>query len=167
MTRDELERVALAYLNRFDCTAHKLERHLRTRAARSGAGAEAEPWIEALMERYRASGLIDDARFATNLAERLASGGKSARAIRSRLGARGVSGELVERLMRQRREHEPGGELAAAEAYVKKRRLGRFREPEERAKYWRRDLASLARQGFELDIARRALGPGPSTPDEF
>jgi regulatory protein len=167
LTRQKVEQLALAYLNRFDVSASKLRRHLATRARQAGVAAEAQAWIEELIERYLQSGVLDDSRYAKNLALQLAARGKSSRAITQKLASRGVAGEVTGELMKARREQEPGAELEAAKAYVRKRRLGPHRAPEKRAEYRQKDLASLARQGFSFDIARQALGPGPSSDDEF
>jgi regulatory protein len=69
--------------------------------------------------------------------------------------------------MAARRQAEPDAELEAARAYVRKRRLGPHRSPEKRAEYRQKDLASVARQGFSFDIAKKALGPGQGSDDEF
>jgi regulatory protein len=159
--------MALGYLNRFDVSASKLRQHLATRVRRLGGHADAATWISELVLRYQGSGVLDDARFARNLASQLNARGKSARAIAQKLAARGVPGDVASELMANRREQEPGAELEAARAYVRKRRLGPFRSPEKREAHRHKDLASLARQGFSFDIARKALGPGASTDEEF
>lgn len=167
LTRQKLEQQALTYLNRFDVTASKLQQHLIQRARRLGGHPDAARWIGELVERYLGSGVLDDKRFATNLAARLSSRGKSARAISQKLAQRGVPGEVASELMATRKQTEPGAELEAAQAYVRKRRLGPYRSADKRAEFLHKDLASLARQGFSFEIARRALGPGASTDDEF
>jgi regulatory protein len=167
-TRQKLEQLALAYVNRFDVSQSKLRKHLAERARKAGADpSSARGWIEELLARYLASGVLNDARLAQNLAAQLGSRGKSTRAIAQKLSARGVASELTEQLLARRREQEPGAELEAARAYVRKRRLGPFRPADERDARRHKDLASLARQGFSFDVARQALGPGPSNDDEF
>jgi regulatory protein len=59
----------------------------------------------------------------------------------------------------------PGSELEAARAYVRRRRLGPFRPEAERQPNRQRDLAALARTGFDHETAIRALGHGSD--DEF
>ncbi len=52
---------------------------------------------------------------------------------------------------------DPAAELAAALAYIRRRRMGPFRsppDPEQRL----RDLARLARAGFSQSVAEQALG---------
>ncbi len=167
LTARKLEELAVSYLNRFDCTVHKLKQHLRERVRKLGGSAEADTWIAAIIERYRGSGMLDDARFAKNFASQLASRGKSARAISQKLAGRGVPSEVAGELMAARKQDEPGAELEAARAYARKRRLGPYRSAEKREEYRQKDLASLARQGFSFDIAKKALGPGPASDDEF
>ena len=154
-------------MNRFDCTAHKLTRHLRERARKLGGDEQAAAWIAQIIERYELSGMLNDARFAKNLASQLSTRGKSARAISQKLAQRGVSSEVAGELMAARKQDEPGAELEAAQAYVRKRRLGPYRSAEKRDEFRHKDLASLARQGFSFDIAKKALGPGASSEDEF
>jgi regulatory protein len=167
LTRQKLEQAALAYLNRFDVSAAKLRQYLTQRARKAGGDEQAAPWISELVERYLGSGVLDDARFARNLTSQLTRRGKSSRAISQKLAARGVPGELASELMAARKQDEPDAELDAARAYARKRRLGPHRPEEERAEHRQKDLASLARQGFSFDTARRALEDRASTDDEF
>jgi len=167
LTRQKLEQLALSYINRFDCTASKLTRHLNERVRKLGGDENAAAWIAELVERYQSSGVLNDVRFATNLASQLGSRGKSARAISQKLAQRGVSEQVATELASARREAEPTAELEAARTYARKRRLGHHRDPAERDEYRQKDLAALARQGFSFDIARQALGAPPTSDDEF
>lgn len=167
LTKLKLEQMALAYVNRFECTASKLKQHLAGRVRKLGGDDSAAAWIAELVERYCGSGVLDDARFAKNLASQLTRRGKSSRAISQKLAMRGVPSEVASELMTARKQDEPGAELEAARAYVRKRRLGPFRSTETRDEHRHKDLASLARQGFSFDIAKRALGPGASSDEEF
>jgi regulatory protein len=167
LTRQRLEQAALGYLNRFDVSSRKLRQHLALRVKKDGGHPDAALWIDELVERYEGSGVLDDARFAKNLTGQLTARGKSTRAIAQKLALRGVPEEVAHELLATRKQESPGAELEAALAYVRKRRLGPYRSADKRGEHHQKDLASLARQGFSYDIARRALGPGASTDDEF
>jgi regulatory protein len=167
LTRQKLELMALAYVNRFDVSAAKLRQHLTNRVRKAGGAEQAAGWIAELVERYQGSGVLDDARFARNLTSQLTARGKSTRAIQQKLAQRGVSSDVTDELMTKRRAEEPGADLEAARTYVRKRKLGPYRTPEKRDEYRHKDLATLARQGFSFDIAKKALGPGSSNDDEF
>ena len=157
LTRLKVEQMALAYVNRFDCTATKLKRHLAERVRKQGGHENAEAWIAELVERYLSSGVLNDARFAKNLATQLTTRGKSSRMISQKLAMRGVPSEVAQDLMTARRQDEPNAELDAARAFARKRRLGPYRDAENRAEYRQKDLAALARQGFSFDTAKKAL----------
>lgn len=153
----ELEEAALRYLNRFDCSAAKLKTHLGGLIRRRGGDVPAlQGHVGALIERYRASGVLDDARFARNLSEQLQRRGKSRRAIVEKLRLRGITSSTVDFVVPKSQENE----LEAARALVKRRRLGPFRPEGERLENRRRDLAALARAGFSHGTAVRALGYG-------
>jgi regulatory protein len=154
---DELERLALRYLDRFDCSVQKLRTHLAGVIRRRGGDREIlGAKIDSLLERYQASGLLNDARFAGNLAERLQERGGSRRAIVEKLRRRGVTSGVAQAAIKS----SPASELEAARAFVRKRRLGPYRPEAEREENRRRDLAALARTGFDHDTAIRALGYG-------
>jgi len=167
LTRTTLEEAALRYLDRFDCSAARLKTVLTRRIPPGSADAtrrEVGGWIDELVERYQGSGLLDDQRFAKNFAERLRERGASRRAIQVKLRARGVSSETVDALTGVRNS---GDELAAAQAFAKRRRLGPYRPAEQRAQKRAKDLAAMARAGFEFDTAVRAIGHLPSGDDDF
>ena len=167
LTRLKVEQMALGYVNRFDCTAAKLKRHLSERVRKQGGHENAEAWITELVERYLGSGVLNDVRFAKNLASQLTTRGKSSRMISQKLAMRGVPSEVAQELMTTRRQEEPNAELDAARAFAGKRRLGVYRDAEKRAEYRQKDLASLARQGFSFDTAKKALGAKTGDDDEF
>jgi regulatory protein len=153
----ELEEAALRYLDRFDCSAKKLRTHLGGVIRRRGGDAVVLlGHVDALLERYRASGLVNDERFARNLSEQLSTRGKSRRAIVQKLRMRGIVSSVVEDVVPK----SSATELEAARALVKRRRLGPFRPEDERLEHRRKDLATLARAGFDHGIAVRALGYG-------
>jgi regulatory protein len=155
----ELDAAALRYLNRFDATQKKLGDHLlRVARKRGGDAATARAHIDQLLERYRGSGLIDDRRFATHRAQALQSRGASRRLVAQKLMQSGVARELVDQVLAE--SATPQSELEAAAAYVRRKRLGRFRTGDASPDTRRKDLMRLARQGFDFDTARRALGFG-------
>ena len=158
----ELEAAALRYLNRFDCSVQKLRGHLSGLVRRRGGDrALLEQHLETLLTRYQASGVLNDARLAENLASRLQERGGSRRAIVEKLRRRGVTSGVAQAAV----VTSPASELEAARAYVRRRRLGPFRPEADRQENRRRDLAALARTGFDHETAIRALGYGSD--DDF
>lgn len=163
LTKAYLERAALHYLERYASSVEGLRRVLLRRvdkAAREDRGdpAEAAPWVEEIVARFAASGLVDDRSFAEGRAASLRRRGESARRIALKLREKGVDGDLIGAVL----EEEDGpdreaAEFAAACRFARRRRLGPLRDPSERADRRDRDMAALARAGFSLDVARRVL----------
>lgn len=158
-----LERAALHYLQRYAASSAQLRRVLRRRVLRAAmlgetvdtATAHAE--IDKLVERYLAAGLLDDRRYAEAQAGSLSRRGASRYRIRQRLAAKGVDADLVEGALQAVAEERGAGDLAAACILARRRRLGPYRKSGDRAAHRQKDLASMARAGFSLAIARRVL----------
>jgi regulatory protein len=156
---DLLEKWALGYLERFASSAENLRRVLRRRVRRRTADNEtaqrAAPLIDELVERYRASGLIDDAAYAAARARGRLARGESLRRIAAGLAAKGVDAEDRAAALDALRENAPDPDLAAACAFARRRRLGPYRRgPADR----NRELGSFARAGFGRREADAVLG---------
>lgn len=164
MTAERIENVALHYLSRYSSSSGNLRRVLMRRVARAAAAHGDDPavgaeLVEALIVRFLRSGLIDDRAYAAQKAASLQRRGTSRFGIRGKLRQKSVDADLVDQALEQLDESGKGaGELAAACALVRRRRLGPCRPPAKRAAMRQKDLAALARAGFGLDVARRALG---------
>ncbi|HKX08354.1 MAG TPA: RecX family transcriptional regulator [Stellaceae bacterium] len=164
ITDSALEKSALFYLERYAASSGQLRRVLLRRIKRAEMlGAEATEIesarrrIEALIERHVASGVLDDRRFAESQAQSLQRRGASRRRIRQRLAAKGVDRDSVEGALETMDPEGETSELAAACVLVRRRRLGPYRAAGARQEFRQKDLATLARAGFSLDVARKVL----------
>jgi len=169
VSRLGLEGAALRYLERFDCSVARLRKVLSERvakAARAGVedAAAAPAIIEQILERYQESGLVNDQRFAKSFAERQRERGTSRRMIEQKLRARGIPEATIAELLP--RNESGQGELEAAQAFARRRRLGPHRKAETREAYRRKDLMAMARAGFNYDTASRVIGVGSSSSSE-
>ena len=162
VTPEYLENSALYYLQRFATSSANLRRVLMRKVERSSAAhgtdrEEGARWVDALIERYRRSGLLNDEAYAEAKAASLHRRGTSTRAIRGKLASKGVGQEQADAAIASvDAEVEGDLDLAAALAYARRRRIGPYRS-RERAERRDRDLAALGRAGFSYDIARRVV----------
>lgn len=158
VTPKYLENAALFYLQRFATSAANLRRVLMRKVERSARfhgtdPAEGAQWVEALIARFVASQLLDDALYAESRAQSLRRRGASGRTIALTLRQKGVEGGIIDTAMAAADEAEERPELAAAARLARKRRLGPYRATEGRREARERDLAALARAGFSYDVA--------------
>lgn len=152
-----LYEAALNHMARYAATEAGLARVLARRVERWGRlQEEAEPEeladamhrakaeIPGVLNRLRELGVLNDAAFAASRTRRLSREGKSRRATLAHLAAKGVKTPVL--------PDDPERELAAACAYLRRRRAGPFGEaPQDKI------LAAMARGGFSQSTARRAL----------
>src|SRR5262245_24720421 len=96
-----IEEWALAYLGRYATSADHLRLVLRRRGLRREGDsdgreeilAQADTLIEALIVRYRATGMLDDTAYAAARARRDLARGRSVRRIAAGLAGKGVARE--------------------------------------------------------------------------
>jgi regulatory protein len=165
ITAKYLQNAAAFYLERYPSTAEGLRRVLNRRV-RKAEIADApiidnvKQTIDAIVAKFVAAGVIDDKAFAQTKARALHRRGTSGRLTRQRLKLAGVDEETLDQAMAgldQELDTDPGQrEWQAAVALARRRRLGPFRQ-KDRKEHRTRDLAALARAGFDYALARKVI----------
>ena len=158
-----LKDIALGYLAKFAASSGKLKQLMKRRIDLSARAHEDDPMpLIAEMDRVLvdliARGILNDATFAEMMTRSIARRGGSKRKIEASLAAKGVSRADTSDALQKLHEDEPDSEIAAAVAFAKRRRLGAFRtEADESPERRRKDLMAMARAGFRMDVAKKAL----------
>jgi len=162
----EVELAALDYLRRFSVPAARLRRHLRDKATRSAAahGDALEDLfdeIDRVIPNLIARRLLDDDSHAEARVAALRDRGVAPGLIRQRIIAEGVSAERVEaaidRHLGDLRLTKASAALQSVVTAARRRRLGPFRAPDERAERRDKDLASLVRAGHPYALAKHVI----------
>jgi regulatory protein len=164
ITESYLHNSGLHYLQRFATGTENFRRVMMRkidRSCRHHADQNREDCIkmvDALIEKFTRSGLLNDETYASGKVASLRRRGESARAIEARLQAKGVRREDIRRALTAL--HESGGndDFHAALRFARRRRLGPFaagkvRDPE-------KQMAAFARAGYGYEIAGRVLKTG-------
>ena len=151
-----IERWALHYLERYASSAENLRRVLMRRVRRHSpqTAPQVAALIDALVARYRESGLLDDAAYAAGRVQSLHRRGDSLQAIRARLAAKGVATSDVAEAVSRLRSTATDPDLGAACAFARRRRLGPYRRA---AADHARELGAFARAGFNRRVAEAVL----------
>ena len=174
-TRAGLHEAALAYLARGAATADSVKKTLERRianwarrsirAGREGEGvatdaAAAREIVPEIVARLREVGLVNDSAFAENRAKRMASSGRSRRAIAAHLAHKGVDAATV----RDAVPRDAGAELGAALAFARRRRIGPFAAADAapegrdaRRAAEQKALGAMARAGFDWNVCDRVM----------
>jgi len=114
----------------------------------AAAARQAKAVIPKVIGKLKIAGVLNDDAFAASRAKRLTREGKSRRAALAHLAAKGVSPRQAGVVLGD----DPQRELAAACAYLRRRRAGPFGDAEAL-----KILAAMARAGFSQETARQAL----------
>jgi regulatory protein len=158
-----LYEAALTHLARYAATEASLARVLARKIDRwarqqmtdeadpetiTSASRSAKSSIPRIITRLKSSNVLNDEAYAASRAKRLTREGKSRRFALAHLAAKGIAPNTASGII----PDDPDRELAAACAYLRRRRAGPFGNiPELKI------LAAMARAGFTQSIARQAL----------
>jgi regulatory protein len=163
ISKTYLENAALYYLQRYATSAGNLKRILLRKVKRSCAFHQVPmedftPLVDDLVTRYMAVGLVDDKSFAQARVTSLRRQGHSGRSIIARLQVKGLSSAQIEAALKNVDEGNEEAEIAAAQAFVRRKKLGPYRKkPVTDPKDLQKEMAAMGRAGFSYDIARQAL----------
>ena len=158
VTSKRLYNIALFYLSKYEASYKQVGDMLRRRVFKAQVRGEAIPsdvndLIEETLKQLSNQHFLSDARFAENKARHWAEQGKSNQYITQKLKQAGIAADQIQALL----ENAETSELDKARQYVRRKKLGFMRPPEQQCDMHRKDLARLARQGFSLDVALQAL----------
>lgn len=165
ITAKYLQNAAAFYLERYPATAEGLRRVLNRRVRRAEMlqapiVENVQRVIDAVVAKFVDAGVIDDKAFAQTKARSLHRRGTSAKLMRHKLKLAGVDGGTLDKAMAGLDEElalDPRQrEMKAAVALARRRRLGPFRDKDRESKR-DRDLAAMARAGFDYDLARKVI----------
>jgi regulatory protein len=155
-----LYEAALNHLARYGATEAGMARVLTRkidRWARQNAAEDAEPETAAraakaaiprVIARLKTANVLNDDAFAASRAKRLTREGKSRRGALAHLAAKGIAPGTAAMALADDAERE----LAAACAYLRRRRAGPFGDAPEL-----KILGAMARAGFTQVVARQAM----------
>lgn len=146
-----LGEMAAGYAARYATTQQKLARYLVAKIRARGWADDGEPPVAALVARLVAAGAVDDRAWGEAKTGSLSRRGYGAGRVRGALAAGGLDADM---------RSELAGEVdaqAAAEAYARRRRLGRFAADARTPDQARRDMGTMQRAGHGWAVARAAL----------
>jgi regulatory protein len=163
VTPKSLENAGLYYLQRFSSSSENFRRVMMRRVMRSiqhhntnlEEGAEI---VDQLISRFIKMGLLNDLQFAQIRVANLRRRGLSERTIRAKLMERGFPVGVINEGLDFLASDKKDPELAALIIFSRKRRLGPFRKTlDKRNDFREKDMAKLARAGFNYNMARKVI----------
>lgn len=175
ITETYLHNSGLYYLQRFAAGKAHFKSVMMRKVRRScqfypeQSFEECRALVDAVADKFEASGLLNDNIYLQAAATTLHRQGRSAKAIRAKLGSKGFRNEQIEEALKQLSDlHEKTRqelELEAALRFAKRKKIGRFRQRAADVKDINKDLGVLARAGFSYDVSRKVMDGDMDFPD--
>ncbi len=152
---------AVHYLGRYSASRQRLREVLGRFAQRKLEDlppAETKAAIETVIEKCASFGYVDDAQFAATQARSQRRQGRSRMGILQRLRVHRLDDDIISDALTGADEGISDGELMAALRFARRRRLGPYQtiKTDDPAKR-QRQMASLARAGFNMGICRQVM----------
>ncbi len=159
ITKQRLKNIALYYLERFESSTENLRSVLQRRINdyvyqnKEYNPEEALEWVEEILGDFQRCGYLDDGRFAEMKIRDYLAAGKSETYIRAKMAVKGVDGAVVDMVLSEQ-AFDP---YENAMRLAKKKKIGPYRPEAERKDFYQKDMAVLARAGFDYDVSRRVM----------
>lgn len=163
VTESWLHNSGLYYLQRFSASTEQFRKVMKRKIERS---CHAHPdqdrknsfeMLEKLIQTFCRSGLLNDAVYAEGLLSSLQRRGLSSRTIRQRMKEKGLDQEVIDKLFQERVSNDEHGDLKAALRLAQRRRIGPYRKKAYSEDVYKKEIAILARAGFDYQTAKRVL----------
>ncbi|MBR5154606.1 MAG: regulatory protein RecX [Alphaproteobacteria bacterium] len=159
-TKARIKNIALYYLERFETSEDNLRNVLKRRIDKyaffdkSYNKQDGYTLVEEVVKECIKNNFVCDERFAEFKINSYLRAGKSKRYIEQKLKLKGISENIVEKIIIESEYNE----FDVAYNFAKKKKIGPFRGSEEaRTQYYQKDLSALVRAGFSFDVAKDIL----------
>ena len=154
-----LKKYAFTYLSKYDSTKKNLERILKIKVMKmKNLKKNEEKYlyknIMQIIENLELNKIINDENFTNTKIRSLFHQGKSEFFIKNTLLKKGVDKKLINVLLEDFENNNPNWKIDSAIKFAIKKRLGKYGKIKNKEK----DLAKMARAGFNYQITLKVLG---------
>ena len=159
ITPQRLKNIGLYYLKRFESSIANLRNVLRRRVilyAKENPEfnkQQAFEWIEDILNEFVRMHYLDDNRFAEIKIRSYLNAGKPARYIQNKLKEKGINDEITAEIL-AKAEYDP---FTMALRLAKRKKIGPYRQVENKFEHRQKDMGILVRAGFDYDIVCQVL----------
>ena len=155
---NQIKKYAISYLSKYDSTKNNLEKVLKNKIIKLNYMEKNEKNIlynsvSKIINELEKKNIINDERYAASKIEYYMDLGKSEIYIIQNLLKKGVSKKIVDTLLDSYEENNPDWKINSAIKFVYKKKLGKYSKVKNKEK----DLAKMARAGFNYQISLKAL----------
>ncbi len=168
VTVDEMRNFSLVYIEKYapskqQLKTYLLKKYLKTKIPNVNK-KNINDLIDVVLEDLEKSKFVNDKFYSKSKAQSLIRRGSSINKIRNYLLSKGVNNKYITDTIDEIKDKNEDQDFFSAIKICKKKRIGPARVEANRPLFYKKDIAVLARAGFDFDISRKVM---EMTEDEY
>jgi len=160
-TVSEIRDFSLKYIEKYAPSKQQLRTYLLKKYLKSGSTnmkkGNYQNLIDIVLSDLEQSKFINDKFYSESKAKNLIQRGSSINKIRSYLMSKGINDKFVKETLDKIKDENEDQDFFSALKVCKKRRIGPCRVEDNRPLFYKKDIAVLARNGFDFDTSKRVM----------
>ncbi len=161
MTVEEMRNFAFAYIEKYapskqQLKTYLLKKYLKTKIPNINK-KNLTDLIDVVLDDLEKTKFINDKFYSNSKAKSLIQRGSSINKIRNYLLSKGIKDEFVNETISQIKENNEDQDFFSAIKICKKKRIGPSRDENNRPLFYKKDLAILARSGFNFETSKKVM----------
>jgi len=161
MTIEEMRNFAFAYIEKYSPSKQQLKTYLLKKYLKSSIPSvkkkDITDLINLVTQDLEKTKFISDKFYSESKAKNLIQKGSSINKIRNYLISKGVEDEHIRETINKILEKNEDQDFFSAIKICKKKRIGPAREQDNRPLFYKKDIAILARSGFNFEISKKVM----------
>ena len=151
----------MKHIEKYAPSKQQLRTYLLKKYLKFGAAGikknEIKDLIDVVLNDLENSKYLNDKFYSNSKAKNLIQRGSSINKIRSYLMSKGINQRFVKETLDKIKDENEDQDFFSALKICKKRRIGPSRVEDNRPLFYKKDIAVLARNGFDFDTSRRVM----------
>ena len=161
VTVEEMRNFSLIYIEKYapskqQLRTYLLKKYLKAKIVNTNK-KNISDLIDVVLEDLEKSKFVNDKFYSKSKAQSLIRRGSSINKIRSYLFAKGVNDKYINETINEIREKNQDQDFFSAIKLCKKKRIGPARNVDNRPLFYKKDIAVLARSGFDFEISKKVM----------
>ena len=160
-TVEEMRDFSVTYIEKYAPSKQQLRTYLLKKYLKFGAPGvkknEIKDLIDVVLSELEDTKYLNDKFYSNSKAKNLVQRGNSINKIRNYLMSKGIDQKFVKETLDKIKDENEDQDFFSALKVCKKRRIGPCRAEDNRPLFYKKDIAILARNGFDFDTSKRAM----------
>ena len=160
-TVQEMRDFSMKYIEKYAPSKQQLRTYLLKKYLKFGAVGikknEIKDLIDVVLSDLENSKYLNDKFYSNSKAKNLIQRGSSINKIRNYLMSKGLNQKFVKETLDKIKDENEDQDFFSALKVCKKRRIGPSRIEDNRPLFYKKDIAVLARNGFDFDTSKRVM----------